>query len=129
VNGWWRRNVEQMAKKLTDDSTAVAKRPADSVEQPPPSTPAAPVGSAVEIARPNGAGATGTGRGPTGWIEPVGETVAETIRTVRGLLPSRFPVFLATTALLVTGLIDAPVALGAGLAFEALRRWEPDTSR
>jgi hypothetical protein len=25
--------------------------------------------------------------------------------------------------------IDAPVALGAGLAFEALRRWEPATPR
>jgi hypothetical protein len=111
-----------MAKKLKDDPSAV-------VEQPPPSTPAAPVGSAVEIARPNGTAPSGTGWAPSGWIEPAGETVAETIRTVRGLLPSRFPVFLATTALLVTGLIDAPMALGAGLAFEALRRWEPDTSR
>jgi hypothetical protein len=111
-----------MAKKFEDGPTV-------GTEQPPPSTPAAPVGSAVEIARPAAPTALGAGRDPSGWIEPVGETVAVTIRTVRGLLPARLPVFLATSALLVTGVIDAPVALGAGLAFEALRRWEPATPR
>lgn len=124
-----------MAKKNKDESAVAAKRPANGVAQPPPSTPAAPVGGAVEIARPADApalpapGLTDPRPASSGWIEPVGETVGATVRTVRDLLPSRLPVFLGTTALLVTGLIDPPVALGLGLAFEAFRRWEPATPR
>ncbi|WP_018333369.1 hypothetical protein [Actinomycetospora chiangmaiensis] len=116
-----------MAKKQKDEPTAAAKRSADGDVLPPPTTPAAPVGAAVEIARP--AGVSVSRPASSGWIEPVGETVATTLRTVRDLLPSRLPVFLGTTALLVAGVIDAPAALGVGLAFEALRRWEPATAR
>ena len=113
-----------MAKKNKDEPTVAAKRSANGVA-PPPSTPAAPVGAAVEVSRP----ASDLPPASSGWIEPVGETVGATVRTVRDLLPSRLPVFLGTTALLVTGLIDPPVALGLGLAFEAFRRWEPATPR
>ena len=116
-----------MAKKHKDESTT-ATLPANGVV-PPPSTPAAPVGAAVEISRPADTVLPDPRPAASGWIEPVGETGGATVRTVRDLLPSRLPVFLGTTALLVTGLIDPPVALGAGLAFEALRRWEPATPR
>ena len=117
-----------MAKKNKDEPTPVVSRSTNGVV-PPPTTPAAPVGAAVEISRPADAPAPDPRPASSGWIEPVGETVAVTVRTVRDLLPSRLPVFLGTTALLVTGLIDPPVALGLGLAFEAFRRWEPATAR
>ena len=116
-----------MAKKHKDEPAA-ANRSTNGVV-PPPATPAAPIGAAVEISRPADAPALHPGPASSGWVEPVGETVAATVRTVRDLLPARLPVFLGTTALLVTGLIDPPVALGLGLAFEALRRWEPATPR
>ena len=88
------------------------------------SASAAAVGTSVEIApRENSAPASTS---VSGWLEPVGDTLVESVQVVRGLLPtSRLPLILASTALVVTGLIDPPVALGAGLAFEALRRWEP----
>ena len=115
-----------MAKKQKDEPVGSATRPTNGVT-PPPSTPAAPAGAAVEISRT--ADTAGAQPASSGWIEPVGGTLAVTVRTVRDLLPSRLPVFLGTTALLVVGVIDAPVALGAGLAFEAFRRWEPATPR
>lgn len=128
MNGAWRRSVEKMAKKSKGESTAVVPHATNGV-RPPPATPATPVGAAVEVSRPVDTVAPEQRPASSGWIEPVGETVAVTVRTVRDLLPSRLPVFLATTALLVVGVIDAPVALGAGLAFEAFRRWEPATPR
>ncbi|MFC5061883.1 hypothetical protein [Actinomycetospora atypica] len=115
-----------MAKKHKDETVAAAKHPTNA-GTPPPTTPAAPVGAAVEISRP--VDVPNAHPASSGWVEPVGETLAVTVRTVRDLLPSRLPVFLGTTALLVTGLIDPPVALGLGLAFEAVRRWEPATPR
>lgn len=43
---------------------------------------------------------------------------------VRDVLPTRrLPLVLGVGALLVVGVIDPPAALGAGLAYEALRRW------
>jgi hypothetical protein len=52
------------------------------------------------------------------------------VQVVRDVLPSsRLSVYLAGTALVVAGLIDPPLALGAGLAYEALRRWEPRSAR
>lgn len=118
-----------MAKKHKDDTTAVVRYSPSSAEPPPPPTPATPVGAALEISRPADGSASGPRPASSGWIESAGETVAVTVRTVRDLMPSRLPVFLATTALLVVGVIDTPVALGAGLAFEAFRRWEPATPR
>jgi hypothetical protein len=89
--------------------------------------PATPTGAAPEIAprhrpAPNGTG----GAPPQGWADTVEGALTSSVRVVRDVLPaSRLPVYLAGTALLVTGLIDPPIALGAGLAYEALRRWEP----
>ena len=83
--------------------------------------PATPIGAAPEVApRP-----VPNGEGTAGWAETVSGALISTVQVARDLLPGRIPVFLGTTALIVTGLIDAPVALGAGLALEALRRWEP----
>lgn len=101
-----------MAKKSSTGSK-VLESPAR------PSVPATPTGAAPEVAPAAGA------RAP-GWADTVGGALASSVQLVRGALPtSRLPVFLATTALVVTGLVDPPVALGAGLAYEALRRWEP----
>jgi hypothetical protein len=74
---------------------------------------------------------TSTAAGP--WGAGVGEQIEHAIngslRTVRGVLPSkRLPVALAGAALLVTGLLDPPVVLGLGLAYEALRHWEPGSA-
>jgi hypothetical protein len=84
-----------------------------------PTVPATPRGAAPEVAP--AAGGTGAG-----WSDAVGGAVASSVQVVRDVLPSsRLPVYLAGTALVVAGLIDPPLALGAGLAYEALRRWEP----
>ena len=88
-----------------------------------PTVPATPRGAAPEVAPAGG------GTGP-GWADAVGGTLASSVQVVRDVLPSsRLPVYLAATALLVAGLVDPPVALGAGLAYEALRRWEPRAAR
>ncbi|MEJ2869096.1 hypothetical protein WCD74_15085 [Actinomycetospora sp. OC33-EN08] len=60
------------------------------------------------------------------FADQVGEVVTGSVRTVRGVLPTRrLPVYLAGAALAVTGLVEAPGLIAAGLAYEALRRWEP----
>ena len=88
-------------------------------DRPRPTVPATPTGAAPEVAPRGGATAPG-------WTDTVSGAVVSSVQVVRDVLPSsRVPVWLVGTALVVTGLIDAPVALGAGLAFEALRRWEP----
>lgn len=46
-------------------------------------------------------------------------------QVVHRVLPNRLPTYLAAGALLVVGVIDPPVALAGGLAYEALRRWTP----
>jgi hypothetical protein len=93
-----------------------------------PTVPATPTGAAPEVAP--AAGGTAAGRTDAGWTDAVGGAVASSVQVVRNVLPpSRLPVYLAATALLVAGLIDPPVALGAGLAYEALRRWEPRAAR
>jgi hypothetical protein len=122
------RTFDAMAKKQKDEHTALVEPAADIAA--PPSTAATPVGSAVEIApRRDAALASNSGSAGSGWLEPVGDTLVGSVQVLRGLLPeSRLPLFLASTALVVTGLIDPPVALGAGLAFEALRRWEPSAA-
>ncbi len=116
-----------MAKKQKNEHVGVVEPAAGSAG--PPRTPATPVGSSVEIVARQDAAPVRTS-GPAGWLEPVGETLVGSVQVVRGLLPaSRLPLFLASTALVVTGVLDPPVALGIGLAFEALRRWEPAPGR
>lgn len=41
------------------------------------------------------------------------------------VLPDRLPVYLGVAALLVLGVLDPPLALAGGLAYEALRRLNP----
>ena len=102
-----------MAKKESTNGSKVLEKSAR------PTVPATPTGAAPEVApaaRP----------AAPGWGDAVSGTLASSVQVVRDVLPSsRLPVYLAATALLVTGLVDPPVALGAGLAYEALRRWEP----
>ncbi|NMO94043.1 hypothetical protein [Actinomycetospora sp. TBRC 11914] len=87
---------------------------------------ATPTGAAPEIALRN----RPVPDGNAGWADTVEGALTASLRVVRDVLPaSRIPVYLAGSALLVTGLIDPPVALGAGLAYEALRRWEPRAAR
>lgn len=92
---------------------------------------ATPTGAAPEVAPRNRPASNGSGGPqPEGWADTVEGALTSSVRVVRDVLPeSRVPVYLAGTALLVTGLIDPPIALGAGLAYEALRRWEPRAAR
>ena len=101
-----------MAKKSSNGSKVLA-------DPARPTVPATPTGAAPEVA-------PAAGRAAPGWGDTVGGALASSVQVVRDVLPSsRLSVYLAATALLVTGLVDPPVALGAGLAYEALRRWEP----
>ncbi len=113
-----RRSVLGMAKKETKtNGSAVLESKARTT------VPATPTGAAPEVATVTPA------TGP-GWSEAISGTLASSVQVVRDVLPSsRLPVYLAATALLVTGFVDAPVVLGAGLAYEALRRWEPRAAR
>lgn len=52
--------------------------------------------------------------------------VAQALRLV---LPTRrVPLYLGVAALLVVGVVDAPVAVAGGLVYEALRRWSAPTT-
>jgi hypothetical protein len=63
---------------------------------------------------------------PVGMVEGVGEVGAATVRAVQAVLPaSRTPLLLLGAGLLVVGAVELPVVVGAGLAYEALRRWQP----
>jgi hypothetical protein len=63
---------------------------------------------------------------PVGMVEGVGEFGAATVRAVQAVLPaSRTPLLLLGAGLLVVGAVELPVVVGAGLAYEALRRWQP----
>jgi hypothetical protein len=86
-----------------------------------------PTGAAPEVAPRNRPTSNGSPDRPAeGWVGTVEGVLTSSVRVARDVLPtSRVPVYLAGAALLVTGLVDPPVALGAGLAYEALRRWEP----
>lgn len=107
------------------DRRARGPQQASSEPAGPPPTAATPTGAAPEVAPRSAARAGRASREPE-WPERVADTLAGSVQAVRDGLPSsRLPVYLGGAALLVTGLIDPPVALGVGLAYEALRRWEP----
>jgi hypothetical protein len=75
---------------------------------------------------PVDAAATASGATRPSIGDQIGGTITSSVHVVQGVLPEhRLPVYLAGAALLVTGVLDAPALLGAGLAYEALRRWEP----
>ena len=113
-----------MAEKQKNEDTALVDPAADSAGPLPPST------AAGIVPRPDTALEVRAGTAGAGWLEPVGDILIGSVQVLRGLLPaSRVPVFLVSSALVVTGLVDPPVALGAGLAIEALRRWEPSARR
>lgn len=54
--------------------------------------------------------------------------LADAAGVVRRVLPNRLPAYLVGGALLVVGVIEPPVALAGGLAYEALRRWRPSST-
>lgn len=58
-------------------------------------------------------------------MDRISSTVDGAARLTRAVLPSRLPVYLGVSALLVVGAVDAPAAVAGGLAYEALRRWAP----
>jgi hypothetical protein len=63
---------------------------------------------------------------PVSMVEGVAELGAATVRAVQAVLPaSRTPLVLLGAGLLVVGVVELPVVVGAGLAYEALRRWQP----
>ncbi|HEY2223191.1 hypothetical protein [Actinomycetospora sp.] len=98
----------------------------------PVAAPRPSVGSeAVADARRDRPAASRTGAdaeaptAPSGLADRVGDAVVGTVRVVHTMLPSRFPAYLGGAALLVVGVIDTPALLAGGLAYEALRRWNP----
>jgi hypothetical protein len=49
------------------------------------------------------------------------------VQVAQQVMPTRrLPVYLGAAALALVGIVEWPVAVGAGLAWEALRRWGPD---
>lgn len=49
------------------------------------------------------------------------------VHVAQRVMPARrAPVYLGAAALAVLGIVEWPIALGAGLAWEALSRWGPD---
>lgn len=121
-----------MAKSKTEkptgtDAVSTTITPTVSPDAAPPSaaSPTAPA-PRTPLTRPAGAGVTGpAGQGDTGLLAQVGETAATAVRATRRLLPGRVPAYLGAGALLVAGVIDPPALLAGGLAYEALRRWDP----
>ena len=97
------------------------ERPPSSIDTPPlPGQFKEPAGSTV-------AGRSATGDGSVvGGIE---NALTGTARSVGSLLPNRLPVILGFAALLAVGVLEPPVALAGGLAYEALRRWQLDGPR
>ena len=60
-----------------------------------------------------------------GFADQLADGVARTAGLVHRVLPDRVPTYLGGGALLLVGLIEPPIALAGGLAYEALRRWTP----
>jgi hypothetical protein len=93
---------------------------------------------AVVAARPAPRPAVSAGRSPVerhraappGVVEWVGEVGAASLRSVQMVLPTaRTPVILLGAGLLVAGVVELPVVVGAGLVYEALRQWQPRAPR
>jgi hypothetical protein len=93
---------------------------------------------AAAVARPAPQPAVRGGRSPVervrptepGLVEWAGEVGAASLRSVQMVLPTaRTPVILLGAGLLVAGVVELPVVVGAGLVYEALRQWQPRAPR
>lgn len=121
-----------MAKNKTDKdktaSTTVVPTvrpddPAPSAASPAPTDRR--TGSATDVAGHSTSSAPGNVVGDV--VAQVGEVATTSIRVTKRLLPGRVPAYLGAGALLVAGIIEPPALLAGGLAYEALRRWNPPT--
>jgi hypothetical protein len=108
-----------MATTTSTEDAMLEGTPAAAAARPAP-RPAVSAGrSPVERQRP----------APPG-VEWVGEVGAASLRSVQMVLPTaRTPVILLGAGLLVAGVVELPVVVGAGLVYEALRRWQPRPPR
>jgi hypothetical protein len=92
---------------------------------------------AAAAARPAPQPAVRGGRSPVervrptepGLVEWAGEVGVASLRSVQMVLPTaRTPVVLLGAGLLIAGVVELPVVVGAGLVYEALRHWQPGAS-
>lgn len=105
--------------------------PTVSPDDPPPSaaspTPTGrPAGSATTPPTRNTSPARENTSGDL--VAQVSEIATAPLRLTKRLLPGRTPAYLGAGALLVVGVIDLPALVAGGLAYEALRRWNPTPS-
>ena len=70
----------------------------------------------------------GPGKAVDDVVAQVGDVAAASLRVTKRLLPGRAPAYLGAGALLVAGIVDLPALIAGGLAYEALRRWNPAPS-
>lgn len=102
--------------------TPTVSRDAPAPSAASPGDTARRAGSALATTAPAAARSDDTG---TGVVAQVADVATASVRATRRLLPGRVPAVLGAGALLVAGVIDFPALLAGGLAYEALRRWEP----
>lgn len=120
----------EMAKDKSP-STSTTVVPTVRPDDPPPSaaSPATKDRSTGSADRaPARDASIASGNLVSGVVAQAGEVAATSIRTTKRLLPGRAPAYLGAGALLVAGIIEPPALLAGGLAYEALRRWNPPTS-
>lgn len=69
-----------------------------------------------------------TSSGPV--VDELTRALLVPVQVAQKVLPNhRVPVYLGAAALAMVGILEWPVALGAGIAWEALRRWGPRSDR
>ncbi|WP_328307856.1 hypothetical protein [Actinomycetospora sp. NBC_00405] len=121
-----------MAKNKPDDkSTSTTVVPTVRPDDPPPSA-----ASPSPTKRPTGPGEnvparsapSSSGRAAGDVVAQLGDVATASIRVTKRLLPGRTPAYLGAGALLVAGIIEPPALLAGGLAYEALRRWNPPST-
>ena len=121
-----------MAKDKTDGkSTSTTVVPTVRPDDPAPSagspSPTERATGATENASAHSApSAPGNVAGDV--VAQLGEVATASIRVTKRLLPGRTPAYLGAGALLVAGIIEPLALLAGGLAYEALRRWNPPSS-
>lgn len=118
-------------KSEKDKSTSTTVVPTVERDDPPPSatSPASTGranGATAKVAVGSASSTPGTVVGDV--VAQVGEVATASIQVTKRLLPGRAPAYLGAGALLVAGIIEPPALLAGGLAYEALRRWNPRPS-
>jgi len=119
----------EMAKDKIDKdkSTSTTVVPTVRPDDPPPSaaSPGPKDRSSSSVGR---APAPSTTSVAGNVVAQAGEVAATSVRVTKRLLPGRVPAYLGAGALLVAGIVDLPALVAGGLAYEALRRWNPPSS-